>query len=121
MLHRLRVKNQRWRRYSSMLIEENRWRAHRYGTRAGLIDFGHGEIVAYADLIEEILQLVAEDAAQLGCEKEIRHARTILERGTSAHRQLAIYQRALEKTGDSRQAFKQVVDWLQTETLNFSK
>jgi carboxylate-amine ligase len=119
MLHRLRLKNQRWRRYSSMLIEENRWRAQRYGTKEGLIDFGRGKIVPYADLIDEMIELVSEDAQMLGCEKEINHARTILERGTSAHRQLAIYNTAMEETGDSQQAFKQVVDWLREETLNF--
>jgi carboxylate-amine ligase len=119
MLHRLRLKNLRWRRYSSMLIEENRWRAHRYGTREGLIDFGRGEIIAYSDLMDEIIKLVAEDAVALDCENEINHARTILERGTSAHRQLSTYHTAMKETGDSQQAFKQVVDWLQKETLNF--
>ncbi len=119
MLHRLRLKNLRWRRYSSMLIEENRWRAHRYGTKEGLIDFGRGKVISYTDLIDEIIELVAEDAAALDCEKEINHARTILERGTSAHRQLSIYNTAMQETGDSQQAFKQVVDWLREETLNF--
>ncbi len=119
MLHRLRLKNLRWRRYSSMLIEENRWRAHRYGTKEGLIDFGRGRVISYTDLIDEIIELVAEDAAALDCEKEINHARTILERGTSAHRQLSIYNTAMQETGDSQQAFKQVVDWLREETLNF--
>jgi len=119
MLHRLRLNNLRWRRYSSMLIEENRWRAHRYGTKEGLIDFGRGKVVSYAELIDEILKLVEEDAVALDCENEINHARTILKRGTSAHRQLSIYQAEMDKTGDSQLAFKQVVDWLQEETLNF--
>jgi carboxylate-amine ligase len=119
MLHRLRLNNLRWRRYSSMLIEENRWRAHRYGTREGLIDFGRGEIVSYPDLMDEIIKLVAEDAAALDCENEINHARTILERGTSAHRQLSTYYAVMEETGDSQLAFKKVVDWLQKETINF--
>ena len=119
MLHRLRLKNQRWRRYSSMLVAENRWRAHRYGTNDGLIDFGRGRIVAYADLIEEIFELIAEDAATFDCEREVMHARTILERGTSAHRQLAIYNAAFEKGREPQQAFKEVVDWLREETLNF--
>ena len=119
MLHRLRLNNLRWRRYSSMLIEENRWRAHRYGTREGLIDFGHGEIVSYPDLMDEIIKLVAEDAVALDCENEINHARTILERGTSAHRQLSTYHAVMEETGDSQLAFKKVVDWLQKETINF--
>ncbi len=55
----------------------------------------------------------------LGCEKEVHHARTILARGTSAHRQLETYREAMEQTDDPQQAFKAVVDWLQQETLNF--
>ena len=65
MLWRLRRSNQRWRRYAAMLINENRWRAQRYGTDAGLADFGKGEIVPYADLLEEMIELVREDAELL--------------------------------------------------------
>ena len=119
MLHRLRLNNQRWRRYSSMLLEENRWRAHRYGINEGLIDFGRGEIIPYPELLDEMLNLLAEDAEALSCVNEVNHARTILERGTSAHRQLAVYRKALEESDDQQAAFKKVVDWLQTETLNF--
>lgn len=119
MLHRLRLKNLRWRRYSSMLLKENRWRAHRYGSRAGLIDFGRGEVVPYTELIDEMLSLIEEDAEALDCVNEVNHARTILERGTSAHRQLKVYQQAMAVQDDAPAAFKQVVDWLREETLNF--
>ncbi|MEM6667472.1 MAG: carboxylate-amine ligase, partial [Pseudomonadota bacterium] len=53
MLYRLRRDNQRWRRYSRFLIEENRWLAQRNGVKGSLIDFGKGECVPYADLIDE--------------------------------------------------------------------
>ncbi len=119
MLQRLRLKNQRWRRYSPMLLQENRWRAHRYGYEAGLIDFGRGEVVPYAELLDEILSLVAQDAEALNCANEVNHARTIIERGSSAHRQLAIYRQAMAKHDDEPSALKQVVDWLREETLNF--
>ncbi len=119
MLCRLRLKNQRWRRYASMLLDENRWRAHRYGINEGLIDFGRGEIVPYPDLLEEILELIQQDAEALGCTKEVSHARTILKRGTSAHRQLAVYQQALDAGDGQKTALKKVVDWLREETLNF--
>jgi carboxylate-amine ligase len=55
MLYRLRRENQRWRRYSSMLIAENRWLAQRYGFEKGLVDFGRGERLPYADLLEELI------------------------------------------------------------------
>jgi len=117
MLTRLRRENQRWRRYSPMLINENRWRAQRYGTEQGLVDFGRGRIVPYPDLLEEILALVHPDAQALGCEPEVQHARTILERGTSAHRQLATCARAREDGADEREALRAVVDMLIEDTL----
>lgn len=118
MLYRLRRGNQRWRRYSAMLISENRWRAQRYSTDEGLIDFGRGAIVPYHELLNEILDLVAEDAAHFGAEDEIAHARTILARGTSAHAQLRVYDAALSGGASPSEALRGVVDWLVSETLS---
>ena len=112
MLWRLRVANQRWRLYLRMLIDENRWRAQRYGTDAGLVDFGRAELVPYATLLDELLQLVREDAAHFGCAAEVEHARTILTRGTSAHNQLRVHQAALAEGKAPEQALEAVVDWL---------
>lgn len=117
MLYRLKHKNQRWRRYSNMLVQENRWRAQRYGIDQGLIDFGRGEIVPYGDLLEEILALVRVDALALDCLSEVEHARTIVRTGTSAHRQLKAYQDALEAGADSHEAQRGVVDLLIEETI----
>jgi carboxylate-amine ligase len=117
MLQRLRRKNQRWRLYSNMLVQENRWRAQRYGLDEGMVDFGRGEIVPYPDLLEEILELVAEDAQRLGCVNEVQAAREIVRRGTSAHRQLAIHEAALASGAAEDEALKAVVDWLIAETL----
>ncbi|MCE2510262.1 MAG: carboxylate-amine ligase [Alphaproteobacteria bacterium] len=116
MLYRLRRTNQRWRVYSRALVSENRWRAQRYGIDEGLVDFGKGTIVPYAELLEEILELVAEDADMLGCTAEVRHARTILKRGTSAHRQLAAYRGALGSGNDTAAGHRAVVDFLIQET-----
>ena len=62
MLYRLRRQNQRWRHYPPFLVRENRWRAQRYGIEQGMVDFGKGEVVPFADLLEELFELVAEDA-----------------------------------------------------------
>jgi carboxylate-amine ligase len=117
MLYRRRKGNQRWRTYSRMLLSENMWRAQRYGTSAGLIDFGKGTIVPYAELYEEILELVADDAAEIGCTAELEHGRTILERGTSADRQLAVYHEALDQGAEAPEALRKVVDFLVEETV----
>lgn len=119
MLYRLRRHNQRWREYSLMLLEENRWRAHRYGIDQGLIDFGTGAVVPYPQLLDEILTLIRDEAETLGCTHAIEHARTILARGTSAHRQRAHYQATLQQGHSPAVACKHVVDWLIAETMNF--
>lgn len=116
MLWRLKRENQRWRIYARMLIDENRWRAQRYGTDEGLVDFGRREIVPYANLLEEIIALVSPDAAHFGCEAEIAHARTILERGTSAHGQRRVHAAAVAAGASRQEALRAVVDWLIAET-----
>jgi carboxylate-amine ligase len=116
MLWRLRISNQRWRRYSHMLINENRWRAQRYGLQGSLFDFGRGELVPYADLLEEILAIIHEDAVALGCLDEVLGARRILAEGTSADRQLACFGRALAAGASRQEALEAVVDQLVTET-----
>lgn len=117
MLYRLRRANQRWRTYDRMLLAENRWRAKRYGIDAGLIDFGRGEVVPFADLIDELLALVAADAEALDCRSQIRHCREIARRGTSAHRQLATYDAAQAAGGDRRASLMAVVDGLIEQTV----
>ncbi len=117
MLYRLRRDNQRWRAYAPMLINENRWRAQRYGLDEGLVDFGKGEIVPFADLIEELIALTREDAEALGCADELNHVREIVRDGTGAHHQLETFA-AAEAAGASRdEAFAAVVDMLIEETV----
>ena len=117
MLWRLKRLNCTWRRYKNMLIEENRWRAMRYGGDRGLIDFGRGTLVPYPDLLAEMVELIAEDAEALNCQAEVGRALTVPQRGTSADRQLAIYNEALASGATERQALVRVVDWLIEETV----
>lgn len=116
MLYRLREKNQRWRTYSSMLIGENRWRAMRYSFDQGLIDLGRRRVIPFPHLIEELLDLIREDAEALGCTAEVAHTRVILQRGTSAHLQVAIYRQALQGGASEAEALRAVVDHLITAT-----
>jgi carboxylate-amine ligase len=117
MLYRLRRDNKRWRYYPPFLVRENRWRAQRYGTTEGLVDFGEGALVPFPTLLEELFDLVAEDAAYFGCAKEIAHARTIVQRGTSADRQLARFDQVKALGGSDEAALVAVVDELLDETM----
>lgn len=116
MLWRLRSRNMAWRGYGQLLIEENRWRAQRYGLDQGLLDFGRGTIRPHAELLEEIIALTAEDAEALGCGEAVANARDILRRGTSADRQLAVHREACVAGADPAEAMRAVVDWLIEET-----
>ncbi len=117
MLWRLRRMNVTWRRYKTLLINENRWRAMRHGFDKGLIDFGRREMVPYEDLLDEMIELVREDAEALGCLAEVGRARDVVKRGTSAHRQIAIYEKAREAGAEDAEALRKVVDWLIEETM----
>jgi len=116
MLYRLRLANQRWRTYTTMLVRENRWRAMRYSFDEGLIDFARGAVVPFEDLLDEMLDLTAEDAAALQCEKEVGAVRDILSRGTSAHRQLKAHELATASGKSADEALMAVVDTLIEDT-----
>ncbi|GJL82219.1 MAG: putative glutamate--cysteine ligase 2 [marine bacterium B5-7] len=118
MLYRLRRNNMKWRRYARMLIEENRWRAHRYGIDEGLIDFGRGETVPYPELFEEMLDLIDDDIEFFNCRAEVEHGRNIITRGTSAHQQLNCYRDAINAGASVREALAAVVDLVVVESLS---
>lgn len=115
MLWRLRLKNQRWRIYDRFLIDENRWRAQRYGTDEGLIDFGKGTVTTMPELMEELIEATAEDAHALNCEAEIQRVRQIVAHGGSASRQRKVYAKTRDAGGDHAAALRAVVDSLTAE------
>ena len=120
MLWRLRRRNLRFRIYPVALVAENRWRASRWGMDRGLIDFGESRVKSMAVLVEELLDMIAEDAEALDCVAEVSHARSIVREGSSAHRQRAAWREAGGAPGsedDRREAAQRVVRMLMCETL----
>ena len=103
--------------YSRFLVDQNRWRAMRYGYDEGLVDFASASVVRIDDLLADILEKVAPDADELGCSRELQSVLAIPRRGTSAHRQLALYAAAVGEGLEPGQALSGVVDWLAGETL----
>lgn len=108
-LYLLYRRNQGWREYSHMLIEENKWRAVRYGLDGSLIDFGKREQVKTTLLIEELLDFVSEAADIFGTQDDLDRVRAICRDGSSADRQLRIY----KQSGN----LKDVVDDLAEQTM----
>ena len=112
----LRNQNMSWRIYRGVFIHENKWRAVRYGIDGKLIDFGNETEVPMRFLTQELLDIVDDVLDDLGSRKEVEYVKTILERGTSADRQLKVYRRALSEGASEQEAIFAVVDHLIEET-----
>jgi glutamate---cysteine ligase / carboxylate-amine ligase len=110
-LWKLRRDNMTFRVYPTALIEENKWRAVRYGLDGRLVDLGKDQELPARALVRELLEWFVDDVLdELGSRKEVEYAFTILEQGTSADRQIARFR----ETGD----LKAVVDSLISETAD---
>lgn len=115
MLYRLQTQNQRWRMYDRFLIQENRWRAQRYGTSEGLIDFGKRKIVPFEELTRELIELTQEDAEFLQSTAEIENSLTIAKKGNSSEQQRRVLNDSLAAGKDKAEAMRDVVRFLTEE------
>ncbi|MGO4387303.1 carboxylate-amine ligase [Microvirga sp. 2YAF29] len=102
---------------SRAINDENGWRAQRYGIHGSFVDEKTRSAKPVREILDDVLDLVAEDARELGCEREIDLARWIVARGTSADQQLTLYTEALGRGLSSRDALAGVIDWLSAETM----
>lgn len=108
-LYKLRLQNMSFIMYTRSLVNENKWRASRYGLDGKLIDFGKQAELDTRVLIEELLDFIDDVVDDLGSRKSINYIRTILKGGTGADRQLAIF----KETG----SLEKVVDYILAETI----
>jgi glutamate---cysteine ligase / carboxylate-amine ligase len=108
-VYRLMDRNLDYRHYRKALVSENKWRAARYGIEGKLIDFGKQVEVPYKQLAQELLDFVDDVVDDLGSRKEVEYINTILQMGTGADRQLAVYEA-------SNGSFNAVVDYIIQET-----
>src|SRR5438477_341012 len=115
-LQKLRRQNVTFRSYPRRLIDENRWRASRYGLDGKLIDFGRKCEMDERELLHEMLEFIATEVDELGSHAEMAHIERIMREGTGADRQLMVWERT--------QDMKAVVDQIVAETyegLNISR
>jgi carboxylate-amine ligase len=107
-LYKLLAQNTTFRLYRRRLLDENRWRASRYGIDGRLIDFGREVEAEERSLLAELLEFVSTEVDELGTRREMQHIERIMREGTGADRQLATFAR----TND----IKAVVDQIVAET-----
>jgi carboxylate-amine ligase len=104
-LQKLRRDNVTFRNYPRRLIDENRWRAARYGMDGKLIDFGRKCEMDERDLLNEMLDFVSTEVDELGNQREIAHVERIMCEGTGADRQLMVW----ERTQDMNAVVDQII------------
>lgn len=108
-LYKLRTQNLNFMLYHRALINENKWRASRYGLDGSMIDFGKECEVNTKDLMLELLDFVDDVVDELGSRKEIEHVKTMIKNGTGADRQLAVFEETKDLT--------KVVDYVIEQTI----
>lgn len=108
-LYKLRLQNMKFITYNRALINENKWRAARYGIDGKMIDFGKEMEVNTRGLILELLDFIDDVVDELGCREDLQYVHKILEHGTGADRQLAVY--------EQNNSFVDVVDYITSQTL----
>lgn len=91
-IYKLKSQNLNFIQYSRALINENKWRASRYGLDGRMIDFGKEEEVNTRVLIYELLDFVDDVVDQLGSRHVINYIKNIVENGTGADKQLEVYE-----------------------------
>jgi carboxylate-amine ligase len=115
-LDRDRALNAGFDRVGRAITIENKWHAQRYGIAAIFVDpFARSPITA-KEWLDQVLDFIAEDAAALGCETDIRHLHAIVDAGTSADRQIDIFSKAKVAGRQRLTAIKEVIDWAAAET-----
>ena len=107
-LHKLHEKNLTFRSYRRVLINENKWRAARWGMEAKLIDFGKKEEVSFEALISELLEFIDDVVDDLGCRSEVNYVYQMLQQGSGADRQLKVFEES--------QDLKKVTEYIVKET-----
>jgi len=115
MLWRKSVENDGWRIVQNFMVAENRWRAQRYGVSEGFIDFGRKSLIPFAQAVDELIELIAQDAEALDCMPEVTAARDILTTGTSADQQRSVFEQAKASGANSQEALNAVVQHLISE------
>ncbi len=104
-LYKLLKYNTTFRVYRRRVLDENRWRASRYGIEGKLIDFGREAEVETRSLLNELMEFVATEVDELDSKQEMAHIERIMREGTGADRQLAVF----HQTNDMRAVVDQIV------------
>ena len=109
-LYKLRLQNLNFISYPRMLINENKWRAGRYGIEGSMIDFGKEAEVNTRVLIYELLDFIDDVTGPLRIKNAVSNVHNMLDKGTGADRQIKVF----EETNN----LSDVVDYIHSQFLD---
>ncbi|HZP69068.1 MAG TPA: carboxylate-amine ligase [Pseudolabrys sp.] len=115
-LDRDRALNAGFDRVGRAITQENKWHAQRYGIAATFIEPFSRSPLTLAQWLDQVFDFIAEDVEALGCAGEIRNVHAIAAHGTSADRQIEIFDKARAAGRRRLTALKDVIDWAAAET-----
>ena len=96
------------------IVVENKWRAQRYGVSGTFARIERDGPITVAEMLDRTIEDVQRDAEALGCLDEVLDCRRIVQNGTSADQQIAIYDQFAD---NPEHALRQVSDWLERTTV----
>src|SRR5262249_5250929 len=99
------------------IVVENKWRAQRYGVQGTFVDISGNGAITVAELLDQVIEDIARDAATLNCVAEVERCRAIVGSGTSADTQLAAFEQAVKRSDGRADALRAVPDWIAEATL----
>ncbi|HET7848040.1 MAG TPA: carboxylate-amine ligase [Pseudolabrys sp.] len=119
-LDRDRALNSGFDRVGRAITAENKWHAQRYGVRAIFVDPFARSPRTVKEWLDEVFDFIAGDIVTFSCEREMARLQRIVAEGTSADRQMAVFEKSRSAGRQRLKALKAVVDWAATETQNLS-
>jgi glutamate---cysteine ligase / carboxylate-amine ligase len=115
-LDRDRALNAGFDRVGRAITVENKWHAQRYGVSATFVDPFRRQPMNASDWLNEVLDFIHEDVKHFGCAGEIGRLTRLIDNGTSADRQIEVYEQAREAGRSRLRALREVVDWAAAQT-----
>jgi carboxylate-amine ligase len=91
--------------YHPMMVEQNKWRATRFGSDARLVDSDGCQQYSVQDMTDNLITLLRPQAEKLDCLAELESA-THLPPNTGSQQQLAIF----EETGSQKEVVRRMLE-----------
>jgi carboxylate-amine ligase len=89
-----------------MMVQQNKWRAARFGNQARLVDTNTYRVASVATTVERLVEMLKPTAAELGCEAYLKDCVRMANEPSAAQQQLDL----LAETGEPMEVVRRLAD-----------